>query len=602
MPEPIIASFNNIGGLYGKREFKFQKGTNIILSRNAVGASSIVSGIACAIGGRDINDCVHELAKDATATVTMGKDAWSCHLTSTPHGTKIEEQTPLLEDPYSVYAIVVNEKHPLTILTDENVANFLKSISGIDKFEEKIRTLRQSIENLETKATRVEEETKALEPAHANYVRLCSQREKAELDMAKIAEQAKEAPKPSEAKIAHAKTLEEKLSTLEDKFKELAAKRDELAFKRDSVKSSLESQLFVKEKDESLKKLEEARVTKKHFAPKSIAAARYRGIYGSYVVLLRSIQKNNQALDEQDFSMECPFCSQFKKVQDRCTFHTVPIDTRIATFEDVLADKRKMQKMATGEMDKAVETVNLFTSKEEGFEQNITDLRKTLRTVMDQFNETNTQVEMLSGKRVQLQTELVELTGSLAIQRRVSEAETALIELRSKIDTARKEDDEYEAKQNELAEIKRNTDAKKQAFNTGKTQREEWLNKARLAFNSEATKVMKAVGFKFFNKIVIDETFTVKIMRTQDGHEYEEHLDELSSSETTTLTILLALAAKINYHPEVSLFIMDTLTSSLDKERFINLVDYIKTKVPCLIATLLSESEKDIRITHEVPA
>jgi hypothetical protein len=196
----------------------------------------------------------------------------------------------------------------------------------------------------------------------------------------------------------------------------------------------------------------------------------------------------------------------------------------------------------------------------------------------------------------------MKLVGSLSRQNALDEYRVKLSDLDKQLEDAKNENDKYNAIANELSEYEKRLEKKREEHDAAKRKYEETLNAARVRFNDEATKVMKEVGFKRFTQIQIDEQFNARITRVVDGRDFRERLDQLSTSESTTLTVMLSLAAKQAYCPHVPIFAIDTLTTSLDIGRFPRVIEYAKSKVPFVIATLLSSHQQDeIKVVHTVP-
>jgi hypothetical protein len=69
----------NIGGLLGEHALAFRRGLNLILARNAVGASSTKDAIKLALGGEEgLEFMLHELARNGRAELIFdGEKPWS---------------------------------------------------------------------------------------------------------------------------------------------------------------------------------------------------------------------------------------------------------------------------------------------------------------------------------------------------------------------------------------------------------------------------------------------------------------------------------------------------------------------------------------------
>jgi hypothetical protein len=78
---------------------------------------------------------------------------------------------------------------------------------------------------------------------------------------------------------------------------------------------------------------------------------------------------------------------------------------------------------------------------------------------------------------------------------------------------------------------------------------------------------------------------------------------ELSSSESATLTILLALAAKRAYFPTLPFFAVDTITTSYNLTAYRRLIEFLARELrEHVIVTMLAPKEHDLRVVHTIPA
>jgi len=106
---------------------------------------------------------------------------------------------------------------------------------------------------------------------------------------------------------------------------------------------------------------------------------------------------------------------------------------------------------------------------------------------------------------------------------------------------------------------------------------------ARDIFNKNAKKLMNHLGFESFTSVSLDGKFNLNIMRRGGKNSYWKQPPlTLSSSETTTLVTLLALAVKENYYPNIPIFAV-RLTGH-DSERSKKLAEWIAQRVPVVIA------------------
>ncbi len=140
----------------------------------------------------------------------------------------------------------------------------------------------------------------------------------------------------------------------------------------------------------------------------------------------------------------------------------------------------------------------------------------------------------------------------------------------------------------------------------------DWLNKAiayfqekylrrmttaRLRFNRNITKAFEELGLKGFETVFLDQDFSLHLVRENS---VQQPVETLSASEKLTISLILMLAAKETFLPNFPLFIVDELTLSYDPERFKQIVNYVKQRVPYVIVTSLTGGEVEKpEVTYE---
>jgi chromosome segregation ATPase len=123
------------------------------------------------------------------------------------------------------------------------------------------------------------------------------------------------------------------------------------------------------------------------------------------------------------------------------------------------------------------------------------------------------------------------------------------------------------------------------------------MTAARTRFNRNVNKVFERLGLKGFRNVFLDQDFTLHIMR-ENG--VRQPVETLSASEKLTISLILMLAAKETFLPDFPIFILDELTLSYDPERFKQITNYIRQRVPYVIVTSLTSNEPGkIEVMHE---
>lgn len=630
--EEAVVTVNNVCGLLGKHEFVFRKGLNLLVSRNALGVSSVMKGIACALGLSDgLQDCIHALASEATASIRIGSMEWSCHLVASERGVEVAKRQPPPTSSEHVHACVVNEKHPLCDLNDEAVRNLLRTLSGADAKESEIRTLSVKFTDLQTRMNRTKVEKNAFESQLSEYAALSEQKMELEVKYNKSLEQMKNSQGTEQSKDTDAEALQSQLKAKRAQLQQAQQVYEELLSKRKSMETKLELALEEQGEKQELRKLDEARETKVKLNQRALMANNRRALFGAYKRFLTIVQQTRHEVEELKMKVdsaarveqrpefkaqleealrqydetweECPLCAAFKKTKPRCLLQTIPIETRIATFGEVATYEQSKQKQASAEITEALNTIQALEPMETQASSQIGDLQKGVKGLSAQINEAEKAVEQLQAEEQKLDRNLFKLNRDVALRLEATQVKEQIRGLDAKLAEKTKLQRELRTKANEFDEYKEKLMKVRGELNQAQAEHDRRLHAARIKFNTEASKIMREVGFKGFTNLEVTDEFQVKIMRTVGGRKFEERLTMLSTSERTAMIILLSLAAKLAYLPDAPIFAVDTISTSFDPKRFANLVEYMKDKVQYLIVTLHSPQEAEtIKILHTFPA
>lgn len=615
LPREIILTMNNIGGLLGGHDFTFRKGLNLMVGRNALGISSVMDAIACAMGSDDLENCVHALAKEASASLKMGNGKVHCNLLTTERGVRIEERRVLIDRPSYVCAAVVNEKHPLHELTDENVQSFLTGLSGADVKENEIRELKKAWQSLDDEIKGMRPKLEPLERAHL---------ERAELDAARLAkfqeykdllEQIKRSP-PTDLgeKKEKAQKIQEDMADLRRQLDAAQERRAQTASDLDNKRSLVAKKTKERNESKPIVELAGARQKKSRFGDEAYIANKRRAIYGAEVDLLERILQRLKEREEEaaregkkvkvnEAELECPFCAPFEKVKARCNLATIPPEVRIEVYNDIAAEERQTYRVAQRQVDAACSVVDEFKPREEELEEELSNLRNDIQQLSKTLSDIEAEISAQGDVYDEQQRALSSIDRELALHLQLSDMQGALKKLDEDISAKAAEDEEFQEKSRELEEREKKATELHDSITVADAEKMRLLHAARLKFNTEATKVVKDVGFRNFVRVEVDDKFHVTVTKAEGERRFEEKLGMLSSSELAVMTILMALAAKLAYLPDIPIFVIDTITTSLDRERFIRLVEYMKEKVPYLIVVMLDPKQSEsIKILHSVPS
>ncbi|MHA2265561.1 MAG: hypothetical protein ACXAEN_24485, partial [Candidatus Thorarchaeota archaeon] len=120
---------------------------------------------------------------------------------------------------------------------------------------------------------------------------------------------------------------------------------------------------------------------------------------------------------------------------------------------------------------------------------------------------------------------------------------------------------------------------------------EEQRQMAASEFNKNIESMMKALGFKEFRMIMLDKNYRLYVERLDaKTKKYKSQRPEtLSTSEKLSIALILQVALKETYIPEVPFFIVDDVMEDFDGDRREAAIDYLVKKAKdedwCVVIT-----------------
>jgi DNA repair exonuclease SbcCD ATPase subunit len=123
---------------------------------------------------------------------------------------------------------------------------------------------------------------------------------------------------------------------------------------------------------------------------------------------------------------------------------------------------------------------------------------------------------------------------------------------------------------------------------------------ARERFNEKVKEFLSQLGFKEFETLYLNKDYRLIIERKGKGGTKRQNIGSLSTSEIDSISLILQIALKETFTPDLPFFLIDDIMMDFDddrKELVINyLSSYAATKGWYIISTRLNESIPDIRI------
>ena len=588
----------NVGGLLGEQALTFRRGLNLILARNAVGASSTKDAIKLALGGEEgLEFMLHELARNGTAELILEREKYWCTLERTKEGSVvINGKEAYLRDPYLAAALVVDEAHPLADLTDDNLHSFLRRISGAESLESERNRLQQTIEKQKQKLKTADEKKQSFTEQIAQNTSVLAEREatlKEELTVKeerlqrteKLAEPQKEEKR--EAQRRKVAKIKADLDAAKSQLSDLLSGRAKLVSKIKEAKAA-------KDEKVDLRKLKES---KRQLDALIQAHTKLILIFSSYTELLDIAAENGGVAERVEIDLEaCPVCQLFSSV--KCNLRRISFSARGKTVSRALEIERSKREKISKEREHELKEFVTLDERLRDIDTKLREDREAVHQLNTKAQVTENEVKELTDLYIKSRRHLDEISERLATEFDVGSLKTEIEKLREQRHVALAKKKEYADAADEVTKCENQLRKIEDELAQTRTKLRKLINDARLKFNTQAATIMKEIGLKGFRSLSMDEGFHAVIVRSKEGKEFNEKLGELSSSEATAMRILIAFAAKQAYLPEAPIFAIDTITTALDAERFTRLLEYLQDKIPFLIATALDPQKDQITVVH----
>jgi chromosome segregation ATPase len=489
-------------------------------------------------------------------------------------------------------ALVVDEAHPLADLTDDNLHSFLRRISGAESLESERNRVQQAIEKQKQKLKAALEKKQSLAEQMPQDTAVLAEREVS----------LKEELTAKEEKLQLTKKLAEPQQ--EELRRQVARIKADL----DATKSELSRLLseraklvaVVKEakkaKDEKidLRKLKES---KRQLDALIQAHTKLMLIFSSYTELLDITADNGEVAERVEVGLEaCPICQLFSSV--KCNLKHISLSARGKTVSRALEIERSKREKISKEREHELTGFETLDDRLKDIDTKLREDREAAHKLNSEIQATENEVKELTDVYIKSRRHLTEISEGQTREFDVDSLKTEIEKLREQRHAALAKKKEYADAADEVTKCENQLRKLEDGLAQTRAKLRKVLDDARLKFNTEAATIMKEIGLKGFRNLSMDEGFHAVIVRIKEGREFNEKLGELSSSEAAATRVLIAFAAKQAYLPEAPIFMIDTITTALDAERFTRLLEYLRDKIPFLIATSLDPRKEQITVVH----
>ena len=605
----LVLSLENVGGLFGRREFTFKPGVNLITAPNAAGKSSLIHGLqALVLDERDLssrNHFVHAFERSSRVELNAGDGkTYVRRMRTTDRGLSASGTPIYAEGRKADLFCIASEDNELigwvkagkslwsTLLdfSDFKYYEILGSYFDQQQRKAELDTGRYRDQDSQLKFLRSQMKSKEQELEQYERERSALP----ELPADRTARSEMEGRKYREAIAQHNQIVSEIAST-EGEIQR-STNRLEINTNQEARLSQEVSQFETQHPDAEQELMEMHRQIEEHKSQEERLSQEMARIQGEFQATNDNRTRYMRFGGEKCFACGSPLKPEQLLDRQRA-LEKMSRDTGNEIAE--LEWKRK-------QLEKQAEQLNNY------WIQIKTDLRRRLNNVSrdialetDKRNKFESHLKELLPKRQEYDERVKQLEAALDKElRELLEKRRAIDEIIARTDqdvkTIKARIDEIGDVQKEIQRLQDEISFFRHVGQYLTEKAEEVKQRVKKMFNERITEVYKLLEFhEGFEQIYLDDSFKVKIVRKFQGRKHlDENINTLSHGEKETVALVLMLAGREAYAKDFPFFIADE-TTFYDSTRFKRIVEYISKRVPYTIITNLVPKERQDTLTIE---
>jgi len=131
---------------------------------------------------------------------------------------------------------------------------------------------------------------------------------------------------------------------------------------------------------------------------------------------------------------------------------------------------------------------------------------------------------------------------------------------------------------------------------------EDQKQKAKVNFNQNIQNLIKKLGFQEFRSIKLNDKYQLYVERFDErsGEYVLQQVKTLSTSEKSAIALILQIALKQMYIPDLDFLILDDVLGNFDEDKKIKILDYLSNKADeedwYIILTTLTDEDRPLEI------
>lgn len=623
----------NIGGL-ATCEVDFEPGVTVLEGRNATGRTSLLTGIAGALGGSapslrsDADDGVVELQLDGrTNTRTYERTANGVRVTGTP----LTERDDLVD-----LFVCLTESNPArrAIVQDGNLREIIMRPVDTGAVQRRIEELQSKRNQLGRRIREIEDRLDSRPQLETRCDGLERELEDVQQELADLREHLEEFDtSPDEAEA-----VEEALRSLEERNQELTSVQNRIQTQQDTITALKDEQRNLQTEADSIEASEEEfsqiETTLSELTTRERSLATTINDLSAIVDFNADLvsgdglteitgeepsQSPAAKLNPMGESVHCWTCGsqvQRSDIADRLDELRRVVDEKRQERSDVqsrIEELRSRKQTLQEQLDRQAEVERQLTEINEEIdrrEASLESLRAERADIRDRLAELEAYVEERENIQERELVEQYQRVSELEYERGQLEEELAAV--REKLAELDRLDGEYDQLQAQQQEVR-------DELASERTQIRDLETTAIEAFNEHMAEVLDILAYQNIARVWIERKegaefesshggyrggsatqFDLHVVReTEDGSGYEDSITNLSESEREVIGLVVALAGYLvhDVHEVVPVMLLDSL-EAIDSERIAALIDYFAAFVPYLFVALLPEDAAALPVEY----
>ncbi len=607
-------AIENIGGLFGRRDYEIRPGLNLIAAPNATGKTSLIHALqALVLEDRNLRSrdyFLHSFEEYARVELTMANGTrYRRTLTSGGDGAMSVGGEPLHPDGTKVNLFcIASEDNDLIdrVKAGRPLSSTLLDFSEFKHFELLAAFFAQERASRVTQLSRYRDQRAQLETLRGQLRTRRQELEKLEGERRALREIPAERVAENEQE---ARKLADAQRRLHRSIQDLTSAEGE----RERLKNTLETHVHQEQRfSEMVRQFESEHPDDEQEL--AVMDKEIDRIKGEIEGLQRRMQSVQDRLQDTDHNWN----RHLRYPEDECfacgnSISAEQLRERQRALEsskrDLARDINELQWRLTQRQKERNEFSQYAIQVRSQFRARMNDARREITRISDQLRKAEARINELLPQRKDLSELVRQLEAHF--DRDVRE----LLEKRRRVDEriARTDQDvkTLQARiqdigdvQQEILHLEDEIGFHEQAGRHMTTKAEEVKNAVKIMFNEHIKEVYELLEFsEDFEQIYLDDQFNLKIIRRFQGQRKLDTINTLSRSEKETVALVLMLAGREAYLPEFPFFIADE-TSFFDPTRFNRIVSYVGERVPYTVITKLAprEEQEEVTVEYAVPA